>query len=242
MSTPRNPSTTPTFHAWVLKQTTRDDAVGDLARDYRTGVKRGIHGRASSPDGLIKILHAQRAIPAALEAASRLKEEWMREPKQAQGNPFSDPAAPLTVRVRLERWVGDYAQEIGSVDFDARAVFDSQHLDSIGTDQSDLDWVFYAAVANGLIENHDGPFTVEVPEDLAEYIEHRENAGMTEAYPSAAEALAATRVDHLQAKLQQTLAEAERLRAAIVEAENALSAAGRAAPPVIRAELEASAD
>lgn len=41
------------------------------------------------------------------------------------GNPFSDPAASLTVRVRLERWDGDNATQIGSVDFDGRAVFDS---------------------------------------------------------------------------------------------------------------------
>lgn len=69
---------TPSFHAWLMKQANRNDAVGDLARDYKTGVKRGIHGRASSADGLIKIFHAQRAIPAALETASRLKVEWMR--------------------------------------------------------------------------------------------------------------------------------------------------------------------
>lgn len=31
-------------------------------------------------------------------------------------NPFSDPAAPLNVHVRLECWDGDYATQIGSID------------------------------------------------------------------------------------------------------------------------------
>src|SRR5690606_32172491 len=43
------------------------------------------------------------------------------ELEQANGNPFSDPAAPLTIRVRLERWVDDYAYEVDSVEFDGRA-------------------------------------------------------------------------------------------------------------------------
>lgn len=131
------------------------------------------------------------------------------------GNPFSDPASPLTVRIRLERWVGDYAQEIGSVEFDGRAVFDAEPLSTIANDLSDLDWVLHSATAAGLVDEHDGPFTVEEPEDLAEYIEHRENAGMTEAYPSAADSLAAARAEHLNTKLEDAIAEVKRLREAL---------------------------
>lgn len=142
-------------------------------------------------------------------------------------NPFSDPAAPLSVHVRLERWDDDNAVEIGSVDFDGRDVFDSQPLDEIGDDRSDMDWVFYAATAAGLIDNHDGPFTVEVPGELGEYIAHRESAGMAEPYPSAAESLAEARVDHLRTKLEEATAEVERLRAEIAAAEKAGNEAGR---------------
>lgn len=136
-------------------------------------------------------------------------------------NPFSDPAAPLDVRVRLERWDDDNAVEIGSIEFDGRAVFDAQHLDTIGDHYSDLDWVFYTAITAGLIDNHDGPFTVYVPEELAEYIAHRESAGMNEPYPSAAASLAAARLDLLRTKLEEATAEVERLRAEIAEAEKA---------------------
>lgn len=135
--------------------------------------------------------------------------------KHLGGNQFSDPASPLTVRIRFERWVGDYAQEVGSVEFDGRAVFDAEPLSTIANDMSDLDWVLHSATAAGLVDEHDGPFTVEVPEDLAEYIEHRENAGMIEAYPSAADSLAAARAEHLNAKLEGAIAEVKRLREAL---------------------------
>lgn len=34
--------------------------------------------------------------------------------KNLDGNPFADPAWPLTVHVRLERWDGDNATQVGS--------------------------------------------------------------------------------------------------------------------------------
>ncbi|SEB55362.1 hypothetical protein SAMN04489806_1086 [Paramicrobacterium humi] len=64
------------FHTWVLRQASRDDPIGDLARDYKTGVGLRVHGQASSPDGLIKILRKQNAIQKAIDAADRLRAEW----------------------------------------------------------------------------------------------------------------------------------------------------------------------
>lgn len=79
MSKSRGTSTlNPAFHTWLLEQVSRDDAVGDLARDYQTGVELGIHERAERPEDLIEILHEQGAIPKAVDAAVRLGEEWMR--------------------------------------------------------------------------------------------------------------------------------------------------------------------
>lgn len=68
----------PDFHAWVLEQANRDDPVGDIARDYKTGTELEIHEPAESPDELIEILHEQGAIPKAIDAAVHLGEEWVR--------------------------------------------------------------------------------------------------------------------------------------------------------------------
>jgi hypothetical protein len=134
------------------------------------------------------------------------------EDEHLAGIPFPGPAAPLHVHVILQMWVGDETIDVGSVEFDGRAVFDAEPLSTVANDLSDLDWVFHNATVAGLVDGHDGPFAVEEPEDLAAYLEHRKNLGMTEAYPSAAEALEAGRIEHLKEKLATALAEVERLR------------------------------
>lgn len=71
---------TPSFHAWVMDQANRDDAIGDLARDYKIGVRVRAHGRARSPEGLIKILQKYNASQAAIDTAARLQGEWEVRP------------------------------------------------------------------------------------------------------------------------------------------------------------------
>lgn len=151
---------------------------------------------------------------AELEAARRQNGQFGEHdhsgPELELGNAYRDPSSPATVTVRLEQAdARDNIFEVGKVEFDARAIFDSRDLAAITTarDFEDLDWVFDTARMHGLVGDHDGPFTVELPEDFDEYIEHRENNGMTEAYESATELLALATME----KRQEVLAEAERL-------------------------------
>ena len=138
------------------------------------------------------------------------------DPELELGNAYRDVTSPLTVSVRLERWDDrdrDYAMEVGRVEFDARAIFDARKLEDIDPEvtYSDQDWVFHEAQNAGLVDGHDGPFTVELPEDFAEYIEHRENNGMVEPYEGAAESLAIQVRETALAKRQEALETAARL-------------------------------
>ena len=133
---------------------------------------------------------------------------------ELDGNAYRDVTSPLTVSVRLERYDDrDYAMEMGRVEFDARAIFDARKLENIDpeTTYSDTDWVFHEAQAAGLVDGHDGPFTVELPDDFHEYIEHRENNGMVEPYEGAAESLAVQVREATLAKRQDALELADRL-------------------------------
>lgn len=132
----------------------------------------------------------------------------------ATGNAYADPSTPLNVTVRLEQWDDrDNAFEVGQVDFDARAIFDSRDLADIDPDvtYSDEDWVFEDARAAGIADQHDGPFTVVLPEDFDEYLTHRRENGMSEAYPSAAESLALQVREMKLARRQEALDTASRL-------------------------------
>ncbi|SDH40087.1 hypothetical protein [Microbacterium sp. 77mftsu3.1] len=129
------------------------------------------------------------------------------------GNVYSDPATAATVRVILERWdYRDNAETIGTVEFDARAIFDNASLDKLASmdDTLETDWIFEEAREHGLTEGHDGPFTVELPEDFEDYLRHREDNGMVDPYPSAAELLALAKTEHAREKRAEALAEAER--------------------------------
>jgi len=134
------------------------------------------------------------------------------DPSQELGNGFRDPAYPLTVEVRLEKWDSrDNIQEVGVVEFDARALFDRksvEDLESVVDGAGYRDWIYEQAVEAGLVEGHDGPFTVEEPEELEDYIEHRANSGMVDAYESADEILAAARLDALKTRRTKALEEA----------------------------------
>ena len=133
---------------------------------------------------------------------------------ELDGNAYRDVTSPLTVQIRLEQWEGDYAREVGRVELDARALFDARSLsdlDGVDADNNDQDWVFFEGSSAGLVPEHDGPFTVELPEDFHEYIEHRENNGMVEPYEGAAESLAVQVRETKLAKRQEALELANRL-------------------------------
>ena len=119
-----------------------------------------------------------------------------------------DASEPLLIRVRLERWTGKYDVEVGVAEFDARAIFDGRSVADLerAEDSEDLDWVFEEAKELGL-SDHDGAYTVELPEDFGDYLRHREGAGMTGPYPSAAASKAILALE----KRQEVLAAAERL-------------------------------
>lgn len=128
------------------------------------------------------------------------------------GNGFRDPAYPATVTVTLEQWNDrDEAVPVGEIEFDARAVFDAHPTDAIDPEDSDQDWVFYEAQKAGLADGHNGPFTVHLPEDIDDYITHREENGMTDPYPSAVEGLAAAKLDADMTKRRKAIADAARL-------------------------------
>lgn len=135
----------------------------------------------------------------------------------ADGNGYHDVTYPATVIVRLERWdERDNAIEVGRVEFDARAIFDALSLSEIkrAHGNQDYDWIFQDAQTYGLTDEHDGPFTVDIPEDFEDYLVHRDENGMTDPYETAAEGLEVARVEHVLGKRTEALATAERLLAA----------------------------
>lgn len=132
---------------------------------------------------------------------------------ELDGNAYRDVTSPLTVVVRQEVYQGDYVHEVGRVEFDARAIFDARKLADINpeTTYSDQDWVFHEAQNAGLVPEYDGPFTVDLPDDFDEYIEHRENNGMVEPYEGAAESLALQVREAKLSQRQEALEKASRL-------------------------------
>jgi len=138
---------------------------------------------------------------------------------EEDGNSYRDLGAPLTVNVRLERWNHrDEAEEVGSVSFDARAIFDAENLDFIRrqvVQYGDTDWVFGAALTAGLVEDHKGPFTVELPDDFDEYIEYRDEVGMQEPYETAGESLALAVVETNQGRRAEAFAAVAQLNSQV---------------------------
>ena len=135
-------------------------------------------------------------------------------PELALGNAYRDVTSPLTVCVQLEAHDGyGDPQELETIEFDARALFDGRSLADIRTASTAdaRDWVFFEAQSVGLVDDHDGPFTVKLPADFREYIEHRENNGMVEPYETAAESLALQVREVKLGKRRNTLAAAARL-------------------------------
>jgi hypothetical protein len=147
---------------------------------------------------------------AARTRTGEFGERAHTDPELALGNAYGDVSTPLTVKVRLEQWaLGDHVITVGSAEFDARAILDAEPLSGLESlrDNEDTDWVFDTARRLGIADQHDGPFTVELPDDFEDYITHRENNGMTDAYPTAAEGIAVLVME----KRQEVLAEAQRL-------------------------------
>lgn len=120
-------------------------------------------------------------------------------------------AEPVTVRVTLERWdANDDAVEVGDVEFDARAVFDTLDLKDLevmcsGEYNGGLDHIFSRAVDAGLVDGHDGPFTVELPDEvLEEYITQRRAAGQDAPVATAVPYTVAKQRAALKAVLQES--------------------------------------
>jgi len=152
---------------------------------------------------------------AEREAARRRNGEFGEHdhsaPELALGNAFRDAAYPFTVRVNLEHWDGRRYVTLRTVEFDARALLDARPLrDLHRLEEDDLDWIFEEAVRRGLTDEFDGPYTVELPDDVADYIEHRETSGMTDAYPNADEIIAAAALDANMERRAKALEDAQR--------------------------------
>lgn len=66
-----------TFHDWLIGQTSQDNAVGDIARDYERGVAQGLHGEVTSPDELRVVVRrfVEEGSDADL-AVDEVEHEW----------------------------------------------------------------------------------------------------------------------------------------------------------------------
>lgn len=82
------------FHDWLVRQTARQDPVGDLARDYSAGVQDHDHRVARTADELLAIFHDVSHSPEAYEAVVTSIKEWMR-------------TEPMSAPIRTERVGGD---------------------------------------------------------------------------------------------------------------------------------------
>ena len=66
------------FHDWLIQQTSRNDAVGDLAGDYSAGVRDSDHRIARTAAELLAIFHEVSHSPEAYDAVVTSIAEWMR--------------------------------------------------------------------------------------------------------------------------------------------------------------------
>jgi hypothetical protein len=66
------------FHDWLIRQTSRDDLIGDLAGDYAAGVHDSDHRIARTPDELLAIFHVVPHSPKAYDAVVSAIAEWMK--------------------------------------------------------------------------------------------------------------------------------------------------------------------
>lgn len=102
--------------------------------------------------------------PEGIPAGGQFAASTHAEPDVAL-RPTSDGPARIYATVQLQEWVNDGAQIVGQVDFDAShilaAMTPEQRADIEDCDYS-ADDVFHAAVAQGLVPDHDGPFSVYV--------------------------------------------------------------------------------
>ena len=96
--------------------------------------------------------------------------------------PFVAPRPAAPGHVVLERWNdNDYSEVVGQTDdFDFGAVLDSYSLDTVrglrDEGMTNADRIFEDAVVLGLAEEHDGPFTVTVDDDVIDaYIASRDS-------------------------------------------------------------------
>lgn len=86
-------------------------------------------------------------------------------------------------RVVFQRWVGDYAMQVGEEEFDCQKALDNYFLDDLP--EKDDDWqfdgdlsygddVFRTAVQLKLVKDWHGPFELYVnPDDYTEYLSVR---------------------------------------------------------------------
>lgn len=87
------------------------------------------------------------------------------------------PGDPIAATLTLQRWnARDYAEDIGSMEIDVRAILDIYSLEDLQK-AGDYDFIFEVARRHGLVK-HDGPFYMELPDEVYEsYLETREEAG-----------------------------------------------------------------
>lgn len=121
---------------------------------------------------------------------------------------------PRLVKVTLQRWINDYAYEVGEAEFDAGKLLASiptAELRDAAETTGDTDWIFEEAVDIGLVEAHNGPFEVHLYADstFSDYLDARDAAGQSEASEQAVADLAARREQkHLNAHLAKVSEEA----------------------------------
>lgn len=108
--------------------------------------------------------------------AGRWETKQQSEPEGvALGTGLPPKPKPVMAQVTLQRWRiddPDYAEKVGTVEFDAAPILagivptlDQDELeDELSYDTRDL--IFEEAVARGIVPRHDGPFEVHVEESL----------------------------------------------------------------------------
>lgn len=96
---------------------------------------------------------------------------------------LSSKLGKVPAHVDYQVWVGDYAVQVGSAEFDCSLVLDELDLEFVGALQSGLasyrtDDLFYFASAMKLVEGHDGPFSCYIDDQdmLDRYLANRVSA------------------------------------------------------------------
>lgn len=109
--------------------------------------------------------------PKGIPAGGQFAPDLHAEPDTALEAPAA-PARPIRAVVNFQVWRNDYAMDVGTAEFDAAPILASlsreQRQAIADGDHAEADVLYEEARRLGLVDDHDGPFWVDVESELTD--------------------------------------------------------------------------